>query len=276
MSRRKDSTPWITGATFAAGGFLLCLAMNKLGFMPSAWTSPLGRRQMKTAVLFGDSITQEAFDPSRMGWVSSLSAYWVRRIDVISRGYGGYNSRWGLKILDEAVVAIKPDVVIIFFGANDAVDPQVPQSVPLIEYVNNLRAMVGTLRSKLPSTTVILMTPPAVYEPVLEEGNRLKGKALLRDRTVERTGKYANAVMALGEELGLSVVDNFYSMDPTQASREVYFRDGLHLSAKGNQKVFSNIVTVIERDFPELNPDPEKTEMVWPHWSRVVENPGVL
>ena len=60
--------------------------------------------------------------------MSSLSAYWVRRVDVINRGYGGYNSQWGLKILDEAVVAM-PTVVIIFFGANDAVDPQVPQSV---------------------------------------------------------------------------------------------------------------------------------------------------
>ena len=122
--------------------------------------------------------------------------------------------------------------------------------------------------------TVILMTPPPVYEPILEENNRLKGKALQRDRTVERTGKYANAVIALGEELGLSVVDNFYSMDPTKASREHFFRDGLHLSAEGNQKVFNNIVTIIERDFPELNP--EKNEMVWPHWSKVVENPGVL
>lgn len=274
MSRRGASTPWVITATaFAAGGFLLCLAMTKLRLAPSAmWAVP--GRKMKSAVLFGDSITQEAFEPNRMGWVSSLSAYWVRRVDVISRGYGGYNSRWGLEILDEAVVAMNPDVVIIFFGANDAVDTRVPQSVPLDEYVRNLRAIVGSLRSKLSSVTVILMTPPPVYEPILEENNRLKGKALQRDRTVERTGKYANAVISLGEELGLSVVDNFYSMDPTKASREHFFRDGLHLSAEGNQKVFNNIVTIIERDFPELNP--EKNEMVWPHWSKVVENPGVL
>ena len=78
------------------------------------------------------------------------------------------------------------------------------------EYVNNLRAMVGT-GSKLPLTTVILMTP-AVCEPVLEEGNRLKGR-LFCEPYGGRTGKYANAV-ALGEELGLSVVDNFYAWIP--------------------------------------------------------------
>ena len=96
------------------------------------------------------------------------------------------------------------------------------------------------------------------------------------ERRCARTnaGRWVGGELSLGEELGLSVVDNFYSMDPTKASREHFFRDGLHLSAEGNQKVFNNIVTIIERDFPELNP--EKNEMVWPHWSKVVENPGVL
>ena len=248
--------------------------MNKLGFLTSGSTNP--NRKPKTAVLFGDSITQEAFDPSRMGWVSSLSAFWVRRIEVVNRGFGGYNSRWGLKIFDGAVIASRPDIVIIFFGANDAVDPKVPQAVPLEEYASNLREMVLRLRSKLPSTTVILMTPPPVYEPVLEDNNKLKGKAVLRDRTVERTGKYANAVITLGEELGVAVVDNFYSMDPTKSSREEYFRDGLHLSAKGNQKVFANIVALIEREFSNLDPSLEMNEMTWPHWSKVVENPSII
>lgn len=262
---------------FAAGGFLLCIVVSKLGLLPLTTLTTYGEKKMTTAVLFGDSITQEAYEPSRMGWVSSLSAFWVRRIEVLNRGFGGYNSRWGLKILNGAVVAARPDIVIIFFGANDAVDPQVPQSVPLEEYTSNLREMILRVRRELPATTIILMTPPPVYEPVLEENNKLKGKGVLRDRTVERTGKYANAVIALGEELRVGVVDNFYSMDPTKPSREEYFRDGLHLSAKGNQKVFSNLVALIEGELPSLDPSlEERNAMTWPHWSKVVQNPSII
>jgi lysophospholipase L1-like esterase len=234
---------------------------------------------MKSAVLFGDSITQEASDPTRMGWVSSLSAYWIRRIDVSNRGFGGYNSRWGLRIFEEAVMQQRPDIVVIFFGANDAVDERVPQSVPLEEYTSNLRTMVTTLQRRLPHTVVMLMTPPPVYEPVLEENNRIKGKTILSDRTCQRTEKYAAAVLHLGEQLGVSVVDNFYSMDPTKASREEYLRDGLHLSAKGNQRVYTNLVHTVERDHPALKPNPDAPAgdgMVWPHWSKIVANPAII
>ena len=124
-------------------------------------------------------------------------------------------SRWGLRIFEDVVLSARPDVVIIFFGANDAVDEKVPQHVPLEEYRVNLRSMVVSIRKKLPDTEVILMTPPPVYEPVLEENNRLKGKSILIDRTCARTEKFASAVLSLAEELNVHSVDNFYSMDPT-------------------------------------------------------------
>ena len=104
-------------------------------------------------------------------YVFSLSAFWVRRIEVLNRGFGGYNSRWGLKILNGAVVAARPDIVIIFFGANDAVDPQVPQSVPLEEYTSNLREMILRVRLELPATTIILMTPPVMVLVAQVYGN---------------------------------------------------------------------------------------------------------
>jgi lysophospholipase L1-like esterase len=37
-------------------------------------------------------------------------------MDVLNRGYSGYNSRWALTVLDDAVVQLKPDLVVLFFG----------------------------------------------------------------------------------------------------------------------------------------------------------------
>ena len=45
--------------------------------------------------------------------------------DVIARGYSGYNTRWAAHILDKIFTRgqAPPDLVTIFFGANDAALP---------------------------------------------------------------------------------------------------------------------------------------------------------
>lgn len=269
--RRSPGGRSISQSAFAfIGGFLCALALTNI----RQYLLPGAAKKQRTAILFGDSITQEASDPTRGGWVSLLSAYWIRRVDAVNRGFGGYNSRWGLRIFHDVVLSARPDVVIIFFGANDAVDEKVPQHVPLEEYRTNLRSMVESTQKSLPATEIILMTPPPVYEPVLEENNRLKGKPLLVDRTCARTEKYASAVLSLAEDMGVHAVDNFYSMDPTKPSREGYLRDGLHLSAQGNRKVYENILALISRALPRL--DASKEAMVWPHWSEIVANPALI
>ena len=74
-----------------------------------------------------------------------MSHWWVRKVDVLNRGFSGYNSKWGLLYFPEIVLREKPDLVFVFFGANDAVDPQVLQHVPLAEYSRNIDSIVTTL-----------------------------------------------------------------------------------------------------------------------------------
>jgi lysophospholipase L1-like esterase len=49
----------------------------------------------KKVVFFGDSITQHGFNNKINGWVSSMANWWTRRVDVLNRGFSGYNSAWG-------------------------------------------------------------------------------------------------------------------------------------------------------------------------------------
>ena len=81
-------------------------------------------------ITFGDSITQRGFAP---GWSSLLADAYVRRVDVINRGYSGYNSRWALQLLDRvfpsppagasATAAPPARLATVWFGANDAALP---------------------------------------------------------------------------------------------------------------------------------------------------------
>ena len=75
-------------------------------------------------------------------WVAMLSHFWSRKVDVINRGFSGYNSRWGLSIIDDVVIKCDPHLVVIFFGANDAVVPEGNTFVPLSEFAANINEMI--------------------------------------------------------------------------------------------------------------------------------------
>jgi isoamyl acetate esterase len=79
-------------------------------------------------------------------WAAALGHYWSRKVDVINRGFSGYNSRWGLTILDDAVLTLQPQLVMIFFGANDASVDQSPNHIDLEEYELNMEHMVETIQ----------------------------------------------------------------------------------------------------------------------------------
>ena len=90
------------------------------------WMAQSGASQVKPAfraqfLLFGDSITQRSFQYG--GWGAHLANAYQRKVDVLNRGYSGYNSRWALQLLDRVLPAEKAGKILlatVFFGANDA------------------------------------------------------------------------------------------------------------------------------------------------------------
>ena len=100
-----------------------------------------GTLKRKKVLFFGDSITQHGFNTQIHGWVSQFGNWWTRRIDILNRGYSGYNTRWAKEAIERVVISEQPDFIFLFFGANDAVDPSVLQHVSLNDYHENLRYM---------------------------------------------------------------------------------------------------------------------------------------
>lgn len=83
------------------------------------------------------------------------------QVDVVLRGYSGYNTRWALKVLDRVFPASEggdggtaPVAVTVFFGANDASLPDrysAFQHVPIHEFKHNLRSIVSFFKVTLSS-----------------------------------------------------------------------------------------------------------------------------
>lgn len=224
-----------------------------IGSVVPSMSDMYGEDQKQPALfLFGDSITERAVRVSEgatsPGWAALLRETYGEKVDVFVRGFSGYSSRWGIRILPPLYEKVKNGVdikaVTIFFGANDAVDQlSHNQHVPLYEYIENLTAMVNYLKTQPVPPLPILITPPALSP------NRNDGK-----RHVERTAKYAALCVDTAHKLGIPVVDLHTTMSRHAGGFEHFLEDGLHLSDKGNQLVYDLLLDVIVETLPEINP----------------------
>ncbi|KAK9828721.1 hypothetical protein WJX72_001713 [[Myrmecia] bisecta] len=224
-------------------------------------------------VLFGDSLTQQSFDPAG-GWGASLADAYARKADVINRGYGGYNTRWALKMLTRIFpqTAEPPRLVTVFFGANDAAIPGrlgERQHVAIPDYVDNLRTIVQHLQ-QLRAGSILLITPP----PVSDQG-RVKYNCELQgvtevtqipERTNAFTGQYAEACKSLASELGLPVLDLWGLMQQERDWEAELFWDGLHFTSKGNAVVYKHLQALVDEQFPDLRA--EDMAYDFPHHSK--------
>ncbi|CAI7924608.1 unnamed protein product, partial [Closterium sp. NIES-54] len=140
-------------------------------------------------------------------------------VDVVLRGYSGYNTRWALfllpKLFPKGDTSIPPPALVtVFFGANDAALPgrtSGKQHVPIPEFKENLRVIVTHLQSLGPNVHVVLITPPPVDEAGrMEFAKAMYGEQCMKEpeRTNEVTGKYAAAVGEVAEACGgVPVID---------------------------------------------------------------------
>ena len=188
---------------------------------------------MKKIICFGDSITEMGFVIEVRGYVAQLADRYARRADVLARGFSGYTTRDAVKILDSAVLAEKPDIVILFFGANDSALPGQIQHVPLKEYKRNLLSMAS--RIAVAGAWLVLVTPPPVNEK------------LIKNRTLGNTAAYAKTCIDVAREMNLPVVDLFMKLQEEGNWEKTALIDGLHLSANGMTRLYEEIAVALDR-----------------------------
>ncbi|OAL48152.1 SGNH hydrolase [Pyrenochaeta sp. DS3sAY3a] len=241
--------------------------------------------------LFGDSITQDSFDQARgFGFSAALQAAYIRRLDVVNRGFSGYNSRQALKVLPAIVPSpdqAKIRFLTIFFGANDCslVDAPNAQHIPLDEYKDNLKKIITHPQIVAHNAHIILIAPPPINEHLWWPRDQSKGYTSV-SRVASSTKEYADAAVQVGAELNVPVVNlwkafmekaNFeldtwtpelplpgsLKIPQNDALTELMY-DGLHLQPAGYKIVFQGVMDTIAQQWPEEMPD--KLPWVFPVW----------
>ncbi|NCC52524.1 MAG: hypothetical protein EOM20_15080 [Spartobacteria bacterium] len=191
---------------------------------------------MKKIVCFGDSITEMGTSIGLRGYVAQLSDRYVRRADVLARGFSGYTTREAIRLIQPAVLNEHPDFVVMAFGANDSVLCDQIQHVPLDEYRSNLEKMASDIACV--GAWLILVTPPPVSE--------VKTKS----RTLDHTGQYARACYELGLEMHLPVIDLFHRIQEEEDWEKQCMLDGIHLDAPGMDILYQEITALLDKMMP--------------------------
>ncbi len=234
-------------------------------------------------VLFGDSITQEAWNPEWFSHGAALASIYARKMDVMNRGYGGYNTNQAVDLVPRLFpIDDTLKLVVVSFGANDAVLGGGAQHVSLEAFSNNLRRLAVSLQ--VSGTKVILMTPPPI------DGYAADPSGMAR--TAENTKLYAEATQTASRELNVPLADVWTAMMksvgwtenteglpgslryPRNSQLAGYFRDGLHPVGAGYRIIYNEIMKTIRENLPEF--DPDRMQQQTPRWDDLLADRATL
>ncbi|EGG09914.1 uncharacterized protein MELLADRAFT_71168 [Melampsora larici-populina 98AG31] len=241
---------------------------------------------MDELVMFGDSITQQAWQAGGTG--SFLANQYQRKLDVVNRGYSGYNTIWALQVAKRLYpcqessgrVFAKKKLVTIWLGANDAVLQNRPQHVEAQQYTANLKQLIKIFRdhdiatAPGPPTQIILITPPPISVSLraADLASRFPDWTPAdMDRDVDRTASFADHVKNLAAEEGLPVLDTWTALTNAAERSEHgladYLCDGLHLTPAGYEIISNKLMSIIETQRPDLLP--ENLPQDFPPWKDI-------
>lgn len=195
----------------------ICPLAGGLEAAPSGPSVDDGR---PTVVCLGDSIT-------RAGYPAILER--LLPIRVINAGVGGDTTRKALKRLDKDVLAHRPAVVVMFFGANDSRQDAPGIQVPVDEYEANLGLLVE--RCQNAGAKVVLGTMPPI-DPGPYYTRHPKDKYEPLGGLEKIVVIYRKAAIRVGKARGARILD----LNQALAARPEWMSpDGVHPSSRGRE-----------------------------------------
>ncbi|KAF7545709.1 hypothetical protein G7046_g9500 [Stylonectria norvegica] len=237
-------------------------------------------------VLLGDSLFQGSIESKDgFSFQAALQSHLNRRVDVINRGFSGWNSCHALKYLadifpERTESSAKMDYLIILIGANDAVIPlpTTCQHVPIEQYKENLTNIVNHPRIRAHKPKILLVTPPPLDEIKTTKLDVAKGHSQ-STRTSAISTAYSETARQVAQEnpgivsidLWQAIMDKASSMAPgdyqaggpvlgspengKQGGLDELLPDGLHMSGEAYKVFYETLLPHVGQEWVGLDED---------------------
>lgn len=248
-------------------------------------------------VLLGDSLFQQSTELKEgFSFQSALQSHVIRRLDVVNRGYSGWNTDNVLRYLPDlfappSETTPKIDYLLVLLGANDAVRPMpgYAQHVPQDRYRKNLTSIINDPTIKAHAPKILLVTPPPVDEVWLKVRDA-QGGWPHQTRFSALSAEYSQIVRevaAENEDAGVVLIDLWKAiMDHAEATTpgftpggprlgtfdygqrgalERLLPDGLHMSGEAYEVFFNAVKPHVGAEWADL-PSDDRTGWVLPDW----------
>ncbi|KUF95994.1 hypothetical protein AM588_10005692 [Phytophthora nicotianae] len=206
----------------------------------------------RTAVLLaGDSIMEQATEPSVDGFISLLAGRYSRSADMI----------YAMPGIEEEITRgdYNPALITLWLGANDAVlvnGSNTEMHVPVANYKENLIKIVERFKEVAPDSKILIVTPNHVGDAARKKAaaERTDSKKGLLDRSNAVVKPYAQACVEAAKKTGVPVLDLYSHFNAmTVAARDKLLVDGVHFNAAGHLVVDEKLRATILKEFPEVN-----------------------
>lgn len=260
-------------------------------------------------ILFGDSITERSFNQypiqdfiadgfdkfvdsesklkeikdnlntPEFSFGAGLSFSYVRRLDVVNRGFSGYNSGHMKAMIDKLLYldhdsqpeGSKCVMATLFLGTNDAATAK-PDMIEYDEYVENMKYIIEKITDK--GIKLIIIGPAHHAAHLWEPLNQDEVLDLNLTRSNERNLQYSNGLEKLCKSLNLPFVNLYEKFDNYKSNHkdlnsDDLFLDGIHLNGRGQKIVYDSIVESIKQNYPDLHFQNEKLKMRLPDWNKI-------
>ncbi|CCH58070.1 hypothetical protein TBLA_0A02710 [Henningerozyma blattae CBS 6284] len=216
--------------------------------------------EYKKFLLFGDSITEFSFNyrmeedkKEQFTFGGALVDAYRTRMDILHRGFSGYNTRWALTLLPR-ILANENNIAIatIFFGPNDA-SISGPQRVPLDEYISNSGKLVELMKQK---NILPIVIGPATFNEELYSDLKKEDIAAGYVRTDANFGKYSDALeeFCKSKEIPYINLRKAFLAEGSDNWKNC-LSDGLHFNGKGYKILFNELMTTIDKYYPNYLPE---------------------
>ncbi|UNI14169.1 hypothetical protein JDV02_000828 [Purpureocillium takamizusanense] len=247
-------------------------------------------------VLFGDSLLQHSAETlDGFSLQSALQTRCLRRLDVINRGFSGWNTANAIKFIDQ--IFPKPSdasprikFLVVLLGANDAVIPlpTTTQHVPLEQYKKNLDAIVNHPHILAHDPKILLVTPPPVDEIRLKELNLAEGHPCAV-RTSAISASYSETARQVARDnphvvsidLWTAIMDKAIALTPDEYTEggpllgtpdngnrgglATLLPDGLHMNGDAYRVLYGLLKPHIGEEWVSL-PVEDRTGYLFPDW----------